>query len=523
MNRLPLEIYVEIGGFLQGPGFDRPLLATISRQWQAAVERQTFSEIRVKSTDLDRFQDIVQNHRRRYVTKINYVVVLPAYDDDERCSFERKDDRQANNKVFTAAVHRLFSLLKSWDTHKDGYISLCFEDIYSPSDHPFLRSSSPSYDPLAIHFADRGDDDDELVDLWAWRFHYSYLRLRCASELPNVPVISSFSTRITTRNMSTRVPIHIVAKLPNLRKANLRLGEWDIRYLALRRMQRHNLAQALTVVFPRSSALEFLSLNMGEICFWAPTFSAGTLNLGDSTNDELGSAIRTATGGMANLKRLVVAGPIDATFLWPGPSHALREPYWQNLERLEVTFSARRPSGASYFRHNEQVPAPLETEMAPGYGDSEEDDAVAAEDFDPSEHRDIRFALPMTPDDDSLEPLIEAFGRACSQMPRLRSACLSTVLSASEAEVKSGRCMREQHQFVWGVWYFSPYVRPTDGYDHSDPAIFEDIYRRRLFWSVRDWRPNPALRSLLQTLGRERWGLDLVEKFFEVPQQDGSD
>ncbi|KAI1273560.1 hypothetical protein F5Y07DRAFT_376351 [Xylaria sp. FL0933] len=288
-------------------------------------------------------------------------------------------------------------------------------------------------------------------------------------------------------------------------------------------MQRHNLAQALTEVFPRSSALESLSLNMGEVYFWSPTFSAGTLNLGDSTNDELGSAIRTATGGMANLKYLAVFGPIDATLLWPGPSYALREPYWQNLECLEVTFSARRPSGGSYFRHDEQVPAPLETEMPPGYGDDEEDDAVAAESFNPKEHRDIRFALPVTPDDDSLEPLIEAFGRACSQMPRLRVACLSTVLSASEAEVKSGRCMRTHDQFVWGVWYFSPYVQPTDGYDHLDPAVFEDINRRRLYWNVRDWRPNPASRNLLQTLGRERWGLDLVEKFFEVPQQDGSE
>ncbi|KAI1355490.1 hypothetical protein F5Y01DRAFT_310931 [Xylaria sp. FL0043] len=28
-----------------------------------------------------------------------------------------------------------------------------------------------------------------------------------------------------------------------------------------------------------------------------------------------------------------------------------------------------------------------------------------------------------------------------------------------------------------------PYVRPTDGYDHFDPAVFEDIHRRRLFWN----------------------------------------
>ena len=56
---LPQEIYDQIGALLEGPDFDRPALATISRKWQTAIERQTFKNIHVRSTDLDRF--------RRYV------------------------------------------------------------------------------------------------------------------------------------------------------------------------------------------------------------------------------------------------------------------------------------------------------------------------------------------------------------------------------------------------------------------------------------------------------------------------
>ncbi|KAI0968322.1 hypothetical protein F4678DRAFT_197459 [Xylaria arbuscula] len=81
MNRLPQEIYNEIGTLLQDPDFDRSPLATVSRQWQATVEQQTFRKIRLKSTDLKRFQDIVQHFRRRYVTGIDYIIVLPPYGD----------------------------------------------------------------------------------------------------------------------------------------------------------------------------------------------------------------------------------------------------------------------------------------------------------------------------------------------------------------------------------------------------------------------------------------------------------
>jgi hypothetical protein len=43
------------GALLQDPAFDRPVLAAISRKWQTAIERHTFRNIRLGSTDLDRF------------------------------------------------------------------------------------------------------------------------------------------------------------------------------------------------------------------------------------------------------------------------------------------------------------------------------------------------------------------------------------------------------------------------------------------------------------------------------------
>ncbi|KAI0433144.1 hypothetical protein F5Y09DRAFT_98255 [Xylaria sp. FL1042] len=504
MNRLPQELYDEIGELLQGPGFNRPLLATISCQWKAAIERQTFREIRVRSDDLDRFRDIVHNGRRRYVTKLEYAVILPPYDDDKRGRFEREDDRRANDEAFTTAIHGLFSLLKSWDISRDGCIKLSLKQIYSPSDRPSLR-------PGPIDRERRGDNNT-VVDLGSWRFYYSFLRLLRASELPIVPVVRSFATHVIARNMGYRVPIDIAAKFPNLRRAKVRLAEWESRYLGLRREQRHDLAQALTELIPESSALEYLSLYLGSVWFWCPDFSLGNLNLDHSTTDELGSAIRTATGNMTTLKELWFIGPIDATLLWPGPARALREPYWQNIKCLGVIFSARRPTGGCYFRHTEPIMAPPETEVPPGYGPNEVDDAMAAKSFDPNEHVDLRGSFGAEPDDASLVPLMKAFGRACSQMPRLRGACLSTAIPATPAERASGECMKD-FLYAWGVWYYSPKTLPVVTHVYVDPAFTENLYERRLFWNVRDWRPPSDLQGLLRSLGRETWGSHLVEKF----------
>ncbi|CAJ2513905.1 Uu.00g020240.m01.CDS01 [Anthostomella pinea] len=144
MDRLPQEIYDEIGALLHDPAFCRPALATVSRQWQIAIERQTFRNIRLRSTDLGCFQQIVQHRRRRYVNAINYLIVLPGYSDEKRRQFEREDDRRANDEVFTTVVHRLFHRLEHWDVSKDGFIKFCLRDVYSSADHAFLRRSSPS-------------------------------------------------------------------------------------------------------------------------------------------------------------------------------------------------------------------------------------------------------------------------------------------------------------------------------------------------------------------------------------------
>lgn len=387
MSRLPQDIVDEIGTFLQGPDFDKPSLATVSLQWQAAIERHTFRHLRLRSTDLDRFEEIVQYRRRRYMTEIDYPVVLPAYSDEERLQYEHEDTRKTNDKAFTAAIHGLLHILASWDIHRDGYIELTLRDVYSVSDHEFLRLSSPSRDLQSLLRVRRDEENNRTIELWDWRHQYSYLRLMHASELPIVPVVRGFYISALTRNICDRVPIDIAARLPSLYDAVWRTNQWEIRYIALRRRHRHDLAQAVREVVPRSSGLQSLLLQMGSMYLLTPNFSIGTLNLGNWTRDALSVALRTATASIRTLKQLRIRGVVGSSVLWRDPAPSLPEPYWQNLEKLGVAFDTRRPSGRCYLRGSWQtIIAPLESEEPPGYGHSVEGDAEAAISFSPSEH-----------------------------------------------------------------------------------------------------------------------------------------
>ena len=74
-----------------------------------------------------------------------HYVILPGYGDEDRCRFELEDDRRVNDEVFTAAIHSLFHVLKTWDVFNYGYIELHIRDVYSLADHQFLRCSLPSF------------------------------------------------------------------------------------------------------------------------------------------------------------------------------------------------------------------------------------------------------------------------------------------------------------------------------------------------------------------------------------------
>ena len=114
------------------------------------------------------------------------------------------------------------------------------------------------------------------------------------------------------------------------------------------------------------------------------------------------------------------------------------------------------------------------------------------------------------PDDDSIVPLIEAFGRACLHMPMLKLAELSTFIPVPP---KPHTANGHEDRSPWGLWYFSPGMSPGPKYLKTSLAFSEDIHHRRLFWDVKGWHLDMDLQNLLRSIGSGRYGGHLVERF----------
>lgn len=183
MDQLPPELISVIVSHL-----DREAIgpyASLSRQWQVAVESITFRHLRLDSTDLNQFQRRLSiQHRRAALETLDYFASLPAYSDDRCAKVERRREREANNAAFTEAVNSLFTILKNWE--EDGNhrrragrpitLNLC---ALSPTD---IAAPRP-YDDMGEH-----------------RYERSILTLLDPCSLPQIERVVSFSA------LSTRAP-----------------------------------------------------------------------------------------------------------------------------------------------------------------------------------------------------------------------------------------------------------------------------------------------------------------------------
>jgi hypothetical protein len=192
MQNLPAETIDSIVGFIELKELSR--YSALSTYFQSAVERRTHESITLKSTELDSFTKIFSSSRRRAIlSNLLYQVILPKYDHRYYDRYERKSDRNANNRVYTEAIKSLFRLLSAWQDDsnssqlKDGFnprgIALEIR-AYSPSDKPH-RSDEDG----AIRLVSPGGD----CDLEHRRYKRSFLRVLETENIPAVSFIKSFS------------------------------------------------------------------------------------------------------------------------------------------------------------------------------------------------------------------------------------------------------------------------------------------------------------------------------------------
>ncbi|KAH8816654.1 hypothetical protein F5884DRAFT_725922 [Xylogone sp. PMI_703] len=529
MEKIPQEIYDQIAAYLEDakeyPGqfmpraersFDRPALAIVSQKWQYTIEKVIFQELNLSNMELDEFEAIMTGARRQYLRVLRYRIVLPTYPTASRMLFERHEDRAINDEAFSTAMHNLFQIFKSWEDQSSdwpGYsIQLNIYTLYSPTDYRFPgRSYVPTEEEEKCQYGEFG-----------MRYRYSYIRLLNATELPSVSGIQAFGYYQRSMYCCKLAPqslIEIVAKLPNMSKIWLDLADTEFRYRALRRQYRDGLANAIdSLLFPAST--EYLNLNLLHIAPLNQSWQLADLLQPDDNHDPLSSAIWRATSHQNRLTTLCINGVVDASLLG---LRALEQPFWQNLKSLAIRFNMTTPSGDWYFcsprseigndsLHLPTRKAELEREMPPGYNRSEQEGNLAISRFahvhelELSGHDDTR-AFRLSPNESVLVPLIEAFARACSQIPSLEKA----TLVADHRRIV--RINSETYNFglEWGIYVLAH----TPIYSLRKWAgPYEDLAVARLTFNTGNWRPDEGLLKILRGIGGYRESLH--EKYIDL-------
>jgi hypothetical protein len=191
-----------------------PQYATVSRQWQHAVERVTFASVTLKSTELAYFSEVFTCwSRRTALGTLRYEVVLPTYSEKACGRFENYRDKRGNDEAFTKAVYGLFSILKVWEESITTFQSLT---------RPMQLHISSIYSP--VDFAPRGVESDlyqfgfgNRHDVKEHRYEHSVIKLCKWDDLPTLSRVKVFKAFVHySRVVEPRSIAEITAKLTSL-------------------------------------------------------------------------------------------------------------------------------------------------------------------------------------------------------------------------------------------------------------------------------------------------------------------
>ncbi|OTA55791.1 hypothetical protein K449DRAFT_387830 [Hypoxylon sp. EC38] len=455
-----------------------PRLATLSRAWQAAIEKMTFKELVIESTDFAEFSTALSTvHRRRFLKLLSLRVVLPPYN-IEAGQYESNQDRERNNRVAGREVNRLLHELATWHTDPTIELRFWFE--------------SPS---------------DELCAPWGSCHAYSYLHLTGLDRL-QVPCISSISTPEYlwrgNRIIHPSSLVSLTAKFPGVSEISFQYEEPGP-FLALRRELRDDFVASL-------EAFE-LPPQVKELSVWArpprlPHNKSLPDLIGSLPNDPLCITVNKMVS-QSNVRDVYFEGLVDPSFFRTSP-----DGLYSSLRDLRVCCHYYSPSGKWYFKGSESntfilpasdepLPASTRGLYPPGYGTGDDTEAALAYeqsmDRDATENRPViqSHMFRLIPNEEVMVPLLEAFARY-----------IASIRSLEYVKIYMDRP-------PWlGEWFIS-YSAPghPSYYDTRMEKPDEGSSRARVFFKVGDWEPEDSLVDLFRAIGQEVYERDAVITF----------
>lgn len=554
---LPQELIDRICSYLLPEDLKSAYYVSVNFRQAAEENAGRFRTLEVEITDenKDEFLKRYCGFRLRYLRNVQFHVEFPiieANEDSEEDSDEDSDessdgDSDKDSEEDTSCRESIEEICER-DRNFTNQVRGLFKILKQVEDTAGMRNRG-IYE-LILQSPEHARDENVCFHRQHdyWRVH-----LLKPESLPELMSVSSFrllpkySGEVEPK-LDYRILIDCLSRLPNAEKVTWYTGHgewtpgyseapankvpWD--YDGPRRDTRHDFGKAaILAAVPDTLRTVQLSF-MGDLRERPSEVIDHSETMPDlvapASRDPLSTGLRILS---YHLRTLTLRVQADESLFWPDDgSH----PTWPNLTFLSIMFHVATPSGSWYFngpRGEGHVARGREIQEHdyPPYEVTEDDDNQHDE-FEKNprafEKKD-EFQFRVSPNNEKLEPFLESFARAASNMPKLRRASLwsplrwvvdgrgsepdrlgyedfeyfdDTELSADYSDLP--------RDLVWGVAYsmpnFAAALRVNPGEVNCEV--------RQIWWAVRKWRPNPRLHALMQNIGGRKHG-DALKEYWD--------
>ncbi|KAB2578838.1 hypothetical protein DBV05_g2605 [Lasiodiplodia theobromae] len=356
MDQLPPEIVALVVSFLDEGNVGA--YATVSRQWQVAIENVTFRRLRVQSSELALFSERLAHPRRRATLgEIAYEVILPAYSVDRCAKFERRREREVNNAAFNKAITELFALLKSWEEEDGG----------RSGQHHAVRPGGGCRG-ISLHLGAYALTDvatprplDWYRDLGEHRYEKSVLGWVDLENVPEVRRITELHTpgsSASTRQLRAASVAQIASKLPNLAKVWWSMNDCAFSEDEIRHKYRKDFADALLTIDNRHLTDFSLFLHLEDPQNDGFQMPSGA-NPADPGVDELSIALHTLLSTSPKLLNFKLFMTLSPSIFGPdsvsSSSSSSNDPSfqgarWPQLRKAEIQMGRTTAAGTWLYK-----------------------------------------------------------------------------------------------------------------------------------------------------------------------------
>ncbi|KAF3025769.1 hypothetical protein E8E14_014495 [Neopestalotiopsis sp. 37M] len=415
---------------------------TLSRNWQHAVEAQTFASIRLKSTELPEFAAIFSDTRRRGLLRdLTFVVCLPTHGDTRK-------DHAINVAAFADALKDLLSLLALWEQHATGDEALPTLKLWLTFSYNIRMDG-----PVDHHF-------NVLKSSAARRYLEADV-----DEFAVVRRISAFRIDVSPgRAPHPTTLCRLAGHFPQLRELDIEYRDPALKRRDMRSDHRLALAAGL-----RELRLlpELSKLHVRRQGGWDPVnHSFACQDLEDDQHvDPLCESIRQLAEA-GRLTELDLTDVLISSDLFRNrrPGALYEEKPMSALRRLHIQDGLLSPSGKWYYTGNPDEVAPdSPRSVFDSDDDVEEGDDNSDSNDEDHEDRDAaangeqpHHMWRTRPDPETFDPLITDMAKALHHMPALKRARLVIGTSLSQPVGVVVQCVKG------GEGFFRPPDRRKD-------------------------------------------------------------